>query len=70
MKEILKTMLEKLQTSKQIRILFIMSLSLEVYEWSLLYLSDSMHTLIGQFCGPYSPVRPTKFEKLFSCTPD
>ena len=26
----------------------------------IIYLSVSTHAVIGQFCGPYSPVRPAK----------
>ena len=32
---------------------------------SLLYLSDSTRAVIGQFSGPYSPVRPLKFRVGF-----
>ena len=28
----------------------------------VIYLSDSTRPMIGQFSGPYSAVRPTKFE--------
>ena len=29
-----------------------------------------MHTVIGQFCGPYFTVRPANFESFISRTPD
>ena len=32
---------------------------------SLLYLLDSMRATIGQFCGPYSTVRPAKSKTSF-----
>ena len=32
---------------------------------SLLYLSVSTHAVIGQFSGPYSPIRPTKIKVVF-----
>ena len=53
----------------------------EIYSWKqkkmtitykLIYIIISLSTraVIGQFCGPYSPVQPAKFESFFSCAPD
>ena len=38
---------------------------MRVLYWVLLYLLDSMRTVIGQFCGPYPTVWPAKFKTLF-----
>ena len=38
--------------------------------FTLLHLSVSTRGVIGQFCGPYFTVRPTKFESFLSRTPD
>ena len=35
------------------------------YYCSLLYILVSTRAAIGQFWGPYSPVRPSKFETFF-----
>ena len=39
--------------------------SLMLFYYPLLYLIDSTRAVIGQFSGPYSPVRPAKILSFF-----